>query len=347
MKQRYEHVSESERRRIERLREMGKSLRTIAQRLGRSVSTVSDELRRNKVQGIYEARKAQHKAYVRRWRSKQDCLKVVMDSELKQYVEEKLREEWSPELISGRLKKQQKVLPYASTKAVYKFVYSVHGRTLERFLHSKAVKRRGGPKRKQSVWEDGRVSIEQRPKKVLLRKEFGHFEGDFIESGRDGVGSMLVLVERKTRYPFLRYCNDRSTSAVNALVAETLRNVRAQSITFDNDISLQKHDELSKLVAADVFFCHPQAPHEKGSVENRNKHIRRYVPKKSDLSQYQNKLKVVEERLRTRPMKCLDFKTPDEVWLAELQKQTSKNTARSCGGIITSINVGVRLRGFF
>lgn len=345
MRHKYEHISDSERRRIERLRESGKSLRMIAERLGRSVSTVSDELKRNKVRGVYDARKAQHKAYVRRWRSKQDCLKVVMDADLKHYVEERLREEWSPELISGRLEKQQKALRYASTKAVYKFVYSVHGRTLERFLYSKSVRRRSGPKRKQSVWEDGRVSIEQRPKKVLLRKEFGHFEGDFIESGKDGEGSVLVIAERKSRYPFLRYCPDRSTAAVNALIAETLRSVRVKSLTFDNDISLQKHKELSALVSADVFFCHPQAPHEKGTVENRNKAIRRYVPKRSDLSQFKNKLAAIEEKLRTRPMKCLTFKTPAEVWARAMQKQASKNTARSRGGIITSTNLSVRLRG--
>src|SRR3989338_8687626 len=274
----YEHISDSERRRIERLRESGKNLRTIAERLGRSVSTVCEELQRNKVKGMYDARKAQHKAYVRRWRSKQDCLKVVMDAPLKKYVEERLTEEWSPELIAGRLKHQQKILPYASTKAIYKFVYSVHGRALEPLLYYNAVHKKGGPKRKSSVWEDGRVSIEQRPAKVLLRKEFGHFEGDFIESGKDGVGSILVLVERKTRYPYLRYCDDRSTVAVNRAIAETLREVRVQSLTFDNDISLQKHKELSALVQTGVFFCHPQAPHEKGSVENRNKAVRRYIP---------------------------------------------------------------------
>ena len=335
----YEHISDSERRRIDRLRESGKSLRVIAQGLGRSVSTVSEELQRNCVHGTYDARKAQHKAYVRRWRAKQDCLKVVMNAPLKQFVEEKLREEWSPELIAGRLKKQQKTLPYASTKAVYKFVYSVHGRTLERFLYSNAVKKKGGPKRKTSIWEDGRVSIEQRPKKVLLRKEFGHFEGDFIESGRDGVGSILVLVERKTRYPYLRYCDDRSTVAVNRAIAETLREVRVQSLTFDNDISLQKHKELSALVQTGVFFCHPQAPHEKGSVENRNKAVRRYIPKKSNINQYQDKLKAIENKLRTRPMKCLDFKTPQETWAAEMQKQASKNTARSCGGMLERVLV--------
>ena len=345
MRKNYEHISDSERRRIERLLESGKSMRTIAQRLDRGLGTISDEINRNKVKGVYDARKATHKAYVRRWRSKQQCLKVAVDAELKQYVSKHIEDEWSPELIAGRLKQVDRTLEYASTKAIYNFVYSVHGRKLEQFLYYNVIKRKGGPNRKQTVWEDGRVSIEHRPKKVLSRKEFGHFEGDFIESGKDGEGSVLVLVERKTRYPFVRYSSDRSTQAVNALIAETLKNARMKSLTFDNDISLQKHKELSALVQADVFFCHPQAPHEKGTVENRNKAIRRYVPKKSDLSQHQHKLQEIEHKLRRRPMKCLKFKTPAELWFKAMQKLASKNTARSDGGIITSTKLSVRLRG--
>ena len=337
MKQTYAHLDENERRRIERLLQTGKSIRTIAERLGRSASTVSEEITRGSVRGVYDARKAEHKAYVRRKYSKVDCMKVAADPILRAFVEESLEQEWSPELISGRLNRINRTVAYASTKAIYKFVYSVYGRKLERFLYSRVMRRRGGPKRKQSIWEDGRVSIERRPKKVLSRREFGHFEGDFIESGRDGEGSVLVLVERKTRYPFLSYCSDRSTGAVNRLIAETLTGIPVESITFDNDISLQKHKELSLLMRADVFFCHPQAPYEKGSVENRNKAIRRYVPKRSDLSQYRTQFEAITEKLRTRPMKCLAFNTPKEAWNKELQKQATKNTARSVGAMMNAV----------
>ena len=337
MREQYVHIDERERRSIERLLGTGKSVRKIAERLGRSVSSISEEVSKRKVQGVYTTRKAAHKAYVKRKYAKKDCLKIALDADLKKYVGDKLQDEWSPELIAGRLKEHEKSLQYASTKAIYKFIYSVHGRKLERFLPSHMVKKKGGPKRNTSIWEDGRISIEERPKKVLSRKEFGHFEGDFIESGKDGVGSILVLVERKTRFPYLRYCTDRSTAGVNALIAETLKTAHLKSLTFDNDISLKKHKELSVLVEADVFFCHPQSPHEKGTVENRNKAIRRYIPKKSDISQYQNKLAVIETKLRSRPMKCLHFNTPMEVWEKEMQKQALKNTARIWGGIIRQV----------
>ena len=82
-------------------------------------------------------------------------------------------------------------------------------------------------------------------------------KGDFIESGKDGTGSLLVLVERKTRYPFLVYTDNKSTAHINALVATTLRDVPLKSITLDNDLSFQKHIELSALLDAIVFFLSP------------------------------------------------------------------------------------------
>jgi len=150
-------------------------------------------------------------------------MKVAVDAGLKEFVTKRIEDGQSPEAVSGRLKEVETHLPYASTKAIYKFVQSVHGRKIEKFLYSKAVKRRGGPKRgerKTSI--DGRTMIDKRPKRVEKREEFGHLEGDFIESGRDGKGSLLVLVERKTRYPFIVYTNDRTTAHINALIAEIL-----------------------------------------------------------------------------------------------------------------------------
>ena len=328
----YEHLSENERRRIERLKNSGWSVRSIAGALGRGIGTISDELQRNRVKGTYSAKKAEHKAYVRRKYSKQQCLKVVNNRELRKYVEEKLREEWSPELIAGRIRKIDRHLPRVSPKAIYAFVYSVHGRPFEQFLYSKAVKKKGGPKRGRRAVMDGRTSIEQRPAKIEKRKEFGHVEGDFIESGKDGTGSFLVLVERKTRYPFLAYCADRSASAVNALVFHLLQYMPLKSLTLDNDVSFKKHRTLSELIGAVVFFCHPYTSSEKGTVENRNRAIRRTVPKRTDLSQVQEEtIRMIETKMRNRPMKCLGYRTPQEAWDAEMQKQKSAFSAVSLG----------------
>jgi len=321
----FKHFDLGERLKIEGWLSKRKSLRWIADRLGRSVSSISDEVRENSTEGIYNAKKAEHKAYMKRHGAKRDCLKVAMDADLKKYVLTQMKDEQSPEGISGRIKHVEKHLPYASQKAIYKFVASPHGRQVEKYLHSHAVKKKPGKKRGTSVGIDGRIFIDQRPKKVLERLEFGNFEGDFVESGKDGTGSLLVLVERKTRYPFLVYLEDRTNTNVNRLVHKLLAGVSIKSLTLDNDISFQKHEALSELINAIVYFCHPQSPHEKGTVENRNKVIRRYVKKGSDLSSFSLEyFKMVETKLRTRFMTCLNYQTPQEAFEAELRKQ--KNT---------------------
>ena len=322
MAQKYEHIVASERRRIERLLDSGNGVRSIARALGRGVSTISEEIKKNSVKGVYSAKKAEAKAIVRRRSSKQQCLKVATNKALREYVEEKLLLNWSPELISGRIRKIDRHIRRASTKAIYAFVYSVYGRKLEKHLHSKRVKRNGGPKRGKKVVMDGRTSIEERPKSIEARRQFGHFEGDFIESGRDGTGSLLVLVERKTRYPFIVYCPDRSCAGVNELIFQLLQGVPLASLTLDNDLSFQKHEALSALLGVTVFFCHPYTSSEKGTVENRNGMVRWTLPKRTDLSQVSAETIIaLQEEMRDRPMKCLGYRTPREAWDAEMQKQ--------------------------
>ena len=345
--EKFKHFSLWDRKRIERFLRQGKSQRCIARKLGRGVSSISDEIKLNSVKGKYTAEKAEHKAYVRRTNSKVDCLKVALDSDLEKFVIENLKEDQSPEGISGRLKCVRTDLSYASPKAVYKYVDSPHGRHIEKYLYSNAVHKKGGPKRDTPITIDGRTMIDERPKKVEKRLEFGHYEGDFIESGKDGKGSLLVIIERKTRYPFLRYLEDRSTENVNKAIKELLGDLPIESLTIDNDISFQKHRELSRLIEAEIYFCHPQCPHEKGTVENRNKAIRRYIKKRTDLSLLpQETFAFVEARLRNKYMECLDYQTPRETLEVELKKIESKKTT-SCGMIKNNILLtqSVRIRG--
>src|SRR3989338_546785 len=324
----YTHLSESERRRIERQLVAGKGVREIARLLHRGVGTISEEISRNKVRGRYKARKDKKKWYVRRRQSKLQSLAVIQDPGVRTFVEQKLSIGWSAQLIAGRFKKVLGHSDGPSTKAVYKFLYSVHGRSLEQYMPSHVWKKKGGPKRKVRVHLDGRRMIDERPAKVEKRKEFGHFEMDFIESGRNGKGSLLVLVERKSRYPFLVYTEDRSTAHINKLVAETLHGVPVLSITTDNDISFQKHEELSALIGAVIFFCDPYSSWQKGTVENRNGAVRRKLPKGTDFSVVSaGQVMAVEHWLRHRPMRCLGFKTPFEVWQEEMKKYAQKNHA--------------------
>lgn len=343
----FKHFNQFERQRIQRFLTKGKSLRYVAGKLDCSVSSVSDEIHRNTVNKRYVAEKAGHKAYVRRRNSKQDCLKVAMDTELKKFVTTNIKDDQSPEGIAGRLREVKTSLPYASPKAIYKFVYSVHGRQIEKHLYSQSVHKKGGPKRDTPITIDGRAMIDERPRRVEKRLEFGHFEGDFIESGKGGKGSLLVLVERKTRYPFLRYLEDRTTKNVNLVIEDILKDISPESLTVDNDISFQKHRELSDLIQAEIYFCHPQSPHEKGTIENRNKAIRRYIRKRTDLSSVSKEyFAVVETKLRNKYMRCLDYQTPREAFEEELRKREMKKTTVS-GMLEKSILLveSVRIRG--
>jgi IS30 family transposase len=314
------HLEYCERRSIERFINKENGVRHIARALGRSPSSISEEIRLGSVKGIYRADRAQEKAELRRKQSKQQCLKVAMDPVLKTYVTTQLKANQSPQGISGRIREIDTHIPYASTKAIYNFIDSSHGGPLQHHLYRKRVKKKGGPKRGSTKVSDStKVSIEKRPKEANNRSEFGHFEGDFIESGKDGTGSLLVLVERKTRYPFIIYTEDKTTLTINHLIASCLKDVPVKSITLDNDISFQKHEALSNLIEATVYFTHPYTSSDKGTVENRNGRIREFVPKRCDISKVTaSVIRQAEDHLRTHFMKCLNFRTSEEAWLSEL-----------------------------
>lgn len=316
------HLEYCERRSIERFINQGKGVRVIARALSRSPSTISEEIKYGSIKGVYRSDRAQKKAGLRRQQAKQQCLKVAMDPVLKEYVTTQIKDDQSPEGISGRLREVDIHVPYASTKAIYNFIASPHGGPLEHHLYRKRVKRQGGSKRGTTKASDKtKVSIEKRPEKANNRTEFGHFEGDFIESGKDGMGSLLVLIERQTRYPFLIYTEDKTTLTINQLIAGCLKDIPVKSLTLDNDLSFQKHEALSELIEATVYFTHPYTSSDKGAVENRNGRIREFIPKRCDISKIPDKIiKQAEQHLRTRFMKCLGFRTPEEVWHSELMK---------------------------
>jgi IS30 family transposase len=168
----YTHIQFEERFVIEKLWNGGVSIREVAGFLGRSPSTISYEIGRNSVKGVYNAMKANHKAYATRWRSKAQCLKVAMDRFLTTFVIEKIEKKWSPMQISGHLKKELGIT--CSSKAIYKFIES---RGLERHLFWRWNKRKGGRKRPQHAPPaDGRVYIDERPD---TQGELGHFEVDY------------------------------------------------------------------------------------------------------------------------------------------------------------------------
>jgi len=339
----YAHIKKAERSEIAILLQKGYGVRDIAQALSRGAGTISDEIRRNSVKGTYDPRKAQLKARVRRLYSKYQGMKIVGDRKLWDYVEEKLKLDWSPEEIAGRIKHVDTQITYTSRGAIYKFVYSVYGRRLERCLRYKGKKRKPKGRVKVSQLEN-RLFIEKRPKIADKRKRFGDWEGDFIVSGKSGSGVLLVLHERKARYTIIRKIMAKSPALVNRYILEMFGIVVCfNSLTLDNDIVFEKHEELSLLLGKPVYFCHPYHSWEKGGVENTNKLIRQYVPKGSDISQYPDKeIQAIEDKLNNRPRKCLQYQTPLEVMIKNKQLKTLEQFVK----VDTNKKaVGVRLEG--
>ncbi len=324
--QKYHHIKKAERLEIAILLEKGYKIREIARVLKRSPGTISEEINNNSVKGKYDPHKAQHKAYVKRKYSKYQGMKVVEDSQLRSYVEEKLTKDWSPEQIAGRLREVDRNIKYASRGAIYKFVYSVYGRLLEQHLRYKGKKRKRSKKAKVTQLKN-RVFIDKRPKIISKKQRFGDWEGDLIVSGKSGKGVLVVLYERKAMYTVIKRLLTRNCNLINQYLKEMTGGfICFNSLTIDNDISFRKHEKLSQLLGAPIYFCHPYHAWEKGGVENINKLIRQYIPKGSDISKYsEDFIKEIEIKLNNRPRKSLRYKTPLEVMLENNQFKTSED----------------------
>ena len=296
------------------MKEKGYSLRAIARTLGRSVSTISDELRRNAVRGGYDAAKAAQKASVRRRNSKYQGMKIVASTVLRARVESLLLDDQSPEAIVGRLRRES--LPDVSKNSVYRFIKSVYGRKVESYRNKR--KKRVQRYRPRVTLLTDRTFIDKRPAYINARRGVGHAEADFIVSGKSGKGSLLVVVDRKLRTSFLELILRPSVAAVHdAFVRIQRRYPELATITTDNDILFQKHGELAELLRVRIFFCRPYHSWEKGTVENVNSVIRRDIPKGADLSRYSKRFVCsLEAKLNRRILKCLRYQTPGEALTA-------------------------------
>jgi transposase, IS30 family len=297
-------------------------LRSIATAVGRSVSTIIDELKRNTVAGEYLPSKAQHKATVRRKAAKFQGMHVVADQALQDFVEVELLRLQSPAAIAGRLATGLEDLPYVSRDTIERFIRSIHGRRLEYELKLLKQKTKGRRKRPLLEQLSDRKFIDDRPAVVSNRERIGDLEADFIVSGRSGTGYLLTAVDRKIRYGFIR----KVLPVTIRTVEQEFRNIQQafpelSSVTTDNDILFAQHERLEDMLGVPIYFCHAYHSWEKGSIENLNKQIRKYVRKGSDISQYNDKyLMFVTDRLNSRFMSVLDYKTPEECLTSYRQK---------------------------
>lgn len=280
--------------------------------LKRSVSTISDEISRNKTNGIYDSKKAHHKAYVRRSSSKYQAKKIIENKELEKFILEHLYDGQSPANIAGRIKKKEKHLPHISKESIYRFIASIYGRKVEGFRNKKKQRKRGRGKKVTQLKD--RVFIAKRPKHINNRTRVGDAEADFIVSGKTGKGILLTLADRKIRVSFIEQILDVSIKNVHrAFVRIKKRFPELKTFTTDNDILLRHHKQLEKLLGIKIYFCDPYSSWQKGTIENTNKYIRKDIPKGSDISRYSKReIRKIEEKLNRRFMEVNDHETPVE-----------------------------------
>lgn len=285
----------------------------IAVALQRSASAISDEIKLNSVKEKYDPKKAHHKAYVRRKYSKYQGMKIVQDKKLREFVDKNLYNDQSPRAIAGRLKKIEKHLSYASKDSIFRYVKSVYGRRIEAYRNKTKPKRQ--PRKTKGAKLKGRTFIGKRPKIINARARVGDAEADFIVSGKTGKGILLVVACRKLRVAFIeQILNVNIQNVHRAFKRIKKRFPEIKTITTDNDLLLQRHKELERLLMVKIYFCDPYSSWQKGGVENVNKYIRKYIPKGSDISKYsQYIIKKIERKLNNRIMECLIFLTPYEI----------------------------------
>ena len=298
----YQQLSFEERVQIELLKRSGVSIRGIGRLLRRSPNTISREVREKQVHGVYLPKKAHHKTYYRRYLSKRQCLKVALDPYLAKFVDIHIRQNWSPERMAGYLKSEGRQV---STKAIYRFIYA---RSLDGYLLLRL--RRERHKRHKPQWGDGRKYIAERPPVVTS----GHFEADFIVSSHNQV-SLLVVVDKHTRRAWIERIQSRKHAVVTRAFKAIFRNINVTTLTLDNDISFSHWRKLETQLQTSVYFTQPYRSWEKGLVENTNRWIRLFVPKRSDLALVSPaKIQRSLQYLNEIPRQCLGYRTTTEVY---------------------------------
>jgi len=313
------HITDSERSEIFILFSKGHSRRGIAKALGKSHTSIVRELRRNSTGGTYDPLKAKGKARSRRKLSKYQGMKVEDSPEIQRYVIAHLKLYQTPEEIAGRIKHVDKHIPYVSHEAIYKWLYSVYGQKYCYLLPSQRFKpRKQRDKKTERSLIPNRVGIEQRPEAANDRSEFGHFETDTIVSGkRTGSKAALdVMVERKARYTRLSKLPNLKPKTNNITLKKMAKDLKIKTLTYDNGIENRNHEELALALMIQDYFCNPYHSWEKGTVENTNGRIRRFIPKGANINNYSDaQIQKIEDLLNHTPRKCLNYKTPYEIML--------------------------------
>jgi IS30 family transposase len=308
----------------------GITMREMARRLGRSPSSISEELKRNQVDGAYGSIKAHQAAAARKRHSHQKYL-LRQCPTLQGFVLEKLQLGWSPQQISGRLKKEitEGVRPkrgYINHESIYQFLYdpAQQDQQLWAYLPRRHRKRRRWlGRRSRSVKIPNRVSIRHRPVEIDHREEFGHWEGDTIVGDQHKAG-IHTEVERISRLVFaykVPKIRAKETSAVQLFLFGQLPKLARKSTTLDNGSEHYFHTRLQEELGMQTYFADPYCSWQRGTNESTNGLLRWYFPKRTDFQLVSQEIvNEVVMRLNSTPRKVLGYQTPSEVFTAHIMQ---------------------------
>lgn len=325
MSKNYTQLNLVQRYQIEALLKSGLRQNLIAEQIGVHSTTVGRELKRNialrgRTAGDYVAGNAQRKTDIRH---QQKPKQVLFTVEMKRHaVKQLIVDKWSPEFISVKGKESGECP--ISHEWLYHWIWeSKHGnkradrayKKLYKYLkHGKRRRKRGNSKDRRGVILN-RVPIEDRPKIVNKRKRLGDIEVDLM-MGKNHKGALLVMTDRASLHTRIKKLNGKASKEVSAAIIKKLSNnsYDLHTLTFDNDKAFTDHQEIGKELDVDTYFTRPYTSQDKGTVENRIGIIRRFFPKKTDLTFITHQqVRQVEQKLNNRPVRKFNYQTPNQV----------------------------------
>lgn len=327
----YQHFSIEERETIQIMRWGRESIRSIAQSLHRSPSSISRELRRNfpRERRVYTPRLAHERALIKR-KCRGRTLRLKNDL-IRSYVIIHLKKRWSPEQIAGRI--QIDLGERISHEAVYQYIYAQlqpgNGLAKKGCLDLRPYLRRRkkgrspkGMRRRERIIIPARFAIDARPAEVGARVRVGDWEGDTIESVSHKPG-VNTLVERKTGFVFITKLEGKTSAETLSAVSkrfEILPPFLKHTLTLDQGAENRRFEEMEAKIGVRCFLAHAYSSWERGTNENTNGLIRDYFPKKTDFTIIrEEEIASVERELNARPRKRLGWRTPQEVMSVALR----------------------------
>ena len=322
---RLQHLSSSERDKITILQGEGLSIRKIAKELGRSPSTISRELNRPEAlyyRGKYIGSQTDKKVRENWKKSHQRVNKYLSLRWVQDFIKNNLKYGYSPEIISHLLKSEHGIS--LSHETIYIYIYSPKRKLWNLLLRRPMgrIPRNPGRFTYRGSGKNipNRVDIELRMEEANMRSEIGHFECDSIESKRvrgQQRSCLTVLVDRLSRKTIIKKTASKTSKSTSTSIIEALKplSTNIKSITYDNGCEFTMHEKINKTLNIKSFFCKPYSSYEKGTVENINGLIRRFFPKGTDFDTIsEEEIAYVENWINNRPMKILNYMTPEQVF---------------------------------